>query len=71
LNFQGNKRKREIQLIPFRREIKGTHNIVVATISMLKEIINNTEWDTAKYELLLKLLHHSWQHLPEHLCLFC
>jgi len=29
-------------------EIKGTYNIVVATISVLKEIINNTEWRTAK-----------------------
>ncbi|KYN39071.1 Translation initiation factor eIF-2B subunit beta [Trachymyrmex septentrionalis] len=29
-------------------EIKGTHNIVVATISVLKEIINNTHWNTAK-----------------------
>ncbi|KAL6260212.1 hypothetical protein P5V15_007747 [Pogonomyrmex californicus] len=30
------------------KEIKGTHNIVVATISVLKEIINNIEWSTAK-----------------------
>ncbi|XP_076241316.1 eukaryotic translation initiation factor 2B subunit beta [Calliopsis andreniformis] len=29
-------------------DIKGTYNIVVATISVLKEIINNTEWTTAK-----------------------
>ncbi|XP_077274754.1 eukaryotic translation initiation factor 2B subunit beta [Temnothorax americanus] len=29
-------------------EIKGTHNIVVATISVLKEIVNATEWNTAK-----------------------
>ncbi|KAG7190640.1 hypothetical protein KM043_006722 [Ampulex compressa] len=29
-------------------QIKGTYNIVVATISTLKEIINNTEWNTAK-----------------------
>lgn len=34
------------------REIKGTHNIVVATISVFKEIVNNTEWNTAKYESL-------------------
>lgn len=30
-------------------DIKGTYNIVVATILVLKEIINNTEWTTAKY----------------------
>ncbi|KAL0104818.1 hypothetical protein PUN28_016452 [Cardiocondyla obscurior] len=29
-------------------EIKGTHNIVVATVSTLKEIINNAKWNTAK-----------------------
>lgn len=29
-------------------DIKGTYNIVLATISVLKEIINNTEWNTAK-----------------------
>ncbi|CAK9808532.1 Translation initiation factor eIF-2B subunit beta [Anthophora quadrimaculata] len=29
-------------------DIKGTYNIVVATISVLKEIINNAEWLTAK-----------------------
>ena len=30
-------------------DIKGTHNIVVATISILKDIIINTEWTTAKH----------------------
>ncbi|XP_011268100.2 translation initiation factor eIF-2B subunit beta [Camponotus floridanus] len=29
-------------------DVKGTYNIVLATISVLKEIINNTEWNTAK-----------------------
>ncbi|XP_033324941.2 eukaryotic translation initiation factor 2B subunit beta [Megalopta genalis] len=29
-------------------DIKGTYNIVVATMSVLKEIINNSEWTTAK-----------------------
>ncbi|XP_054012761.1 translation initiation factor eIF-2B subunit beta isoform X1 [Hylaeus anthracinus] len=29
-------------------DIKGTDNIVVATMSVLKEIINNTEWTTAE-----------------------
>lgn len=47
------------------REIKGTHNIVVATISVLKEIINNTEWNTAKYvNRYCKLLHHPRGHIP-------
>lgn len=30
------------------REIKGSYNIVVATISVFKEIINNIKWSTAK-----------------------
>ncbi|XP_015592155.1 translation initiation factor eIF-2B subunit beta [Cephus cinctus] len=29
-------------------EIKGTYDIVVATVSVLKEIITNSEWNTAK-----------------------
>lgn len=29
-------------------DIKGTHNIVVATVSMLKDIINNSKWSSAK-----------------------
>ncbi|XP_020286076.1 translation initiation factor eIF-2B subunit beta [Pseudomyrmex gracilis] len=29
-------------------EIKGAHNIVVAIISLFKELISNTEWNTAK-----------------------
>lgn len=29
-------------------DIKRTHNIVVATISVLKNIISNEEWTTAK-----------------------
>jgi len=47
-------KKNKFEYAIFCREIKGTHNIVVATISVLKEIINNTHWNTAKYELLFK-----------------
>jgi len=56
-------KEKGIQLMTSCREIKGTHNIVVATVSMLKEIINNTEWNTAKYETYSQLLHQLRQHV--------
>lgn len=37
-------------MVLYFREIKGAHNIVVATISLFKELISNTEWNTAKYD---------------------
>lgn len=30
------------------RKLKGTYNIVVTTIGVLKEIISTAEWTTAK-----------------------
>lgn len=32
----------------FFSEIEGTYEIVVVTVSTLKEVINNTEWKTAQ-----------------------
>lgn len=43
--------------------IKGTYNIVVATISVLKEIINNGEWTTAQN--LLSIITRNGKYLVE------
>ncbi|CAL7937589.1 unnamed protein product [Xylocopa violacea] len=44
-------------------DIKGTYNIVVATISVLKEIINNAEWTTA--ENLISIITKNGKYLVE------
>lgn len=51
-------------------DIKGTYNIVVATILVLKEIINNTEWTTA--ENLIHIITRNGKYLIETIPLeFC
>lgn len=44
-------------------DIKGTYNIVVATMSVLKEIINNHEWMTAK--CLMDVIRQNGKYLAE------
>ncbi|XP_078033423.1 eukaryotic translation initiation factor 2B subunit beta [Augochlora pura] len=44
-------------------DIKGTYNIVVATMSVLKEIINNSEWTTAKN--LMDVIRRNGKYLVE------
>ncbi|XP_068978542.1 translation initiation factor eIF2B subunit beta-like [Bombus flavifrons] len=44
-------------------DVSGTHNIVVATILVLKDIINNAEWTTA--ENLINIISKNGKYLVE------
>lgn len=44
-------------------DIEGTYNIVVATISVLQDLINNSEWSTAKD--LMDIVTHNGKYLVE------